>query len=77
MKPSYRRSNLNLQCAFQARCALAAYAGATGRNLDENDTVVGDFIADLMHYCQQNKIDFKGRLQNGRMHFEAEASGRE
>lgn len=76
MKPSYRRNTLNLKRAIWAKDGIDTYAHAIGLDTaDGNATVVGNFICDLMHYCQQNKINFAGCLQDGRMHFEAEIGG--
>ena len=45
---------------------------------DTLDTGVVDLLADLMHYCDLEEIDFELCLNNARMHFnyEAEKGGR-
>lgn len=58
--------------------ALAEFMTCTGQEeCDGWQEVVGDFIADLMHFCKQRGIDFEVVLTNGRFHFEAEARGEE
>lgn len=49
--------------------ALDAFAVATG---SEPETIVCDLLADLMHYCRLNNIDFEAELHLGERHFDEE-----
>lgn len=57
-----------------AQVAVDAFAAETNMDAAGEDmqTVMGDLLADLMHLCQQNDIDFERILATGKMHFEAE-----
>jgi hypothetical protein len=53
--------------------ALAAYVAATGDgNGEPDETTMRDLLADLMHYSQQNGIDFDQELRIARHHYEHE-----
>jgi len=36
------------------------------------EEIVGDFLADLMHYCCREGVSFDALLENGRMHHDEE-----
>lgn len=74
----YRLTQMNVRRKHWAKAALIAFAAQTGQlfEYDEND-IIGDFLANLMHYCEQRNVDFDERLRIGRSHFEAERTGRE
>ncbi len=57
-----------------ARKALATFMFTTG---SEREDAVCDLLADLMHYCRLNDIDFEDELRRGRVHFEEEVSEEE
>lgn len=58
--------------ARKARVMLAV-------NYDKNDigTSVYDALADIMHLCEREGIDFEEALESGVMHFQAERMGGE
>jgi hypothetical protein len=39
---------------------------------DTKPDFVTDVLADLMHYCERERIDFENHLRIARMHFEVE-----
>lgn len=60
-----------------AYTALEAFARETRQDLRGDlryalDSVVGDLLCDLMHFCHQHQIDFHKCLQTGAFNFEAE-----
>lgn len=57
-----RRSN-------QASIALETYAEIDGA---DEDCVLRDFLADLMHHCDRNGIDFEYELDIAIGHYRAE-----
>lgn len=59
-----------------AMAAVDVFAEKTGLNSagEALETKVGDLLANLMHLCRINKVDFESVLQTGRMHFEAEVA---
>ncbi len=71
----------NLTRAEWAREALSLFARSTRMLSDTNEedleTIVSDFLADLMHLCRLNGLDFEQRLDNARIHHEAERRGEE
>jgi hypothetical protein len=74
----YKLTAMNMKRRRWTEQALATFATATGQTLKHDEPeIVGDFLADLMHYCAQRGIDFEDRLRNGRMHFSEESQGRE
>lgn len=38
----------------------------------DDESVLGDFIADLMHWADKNNYDFEAALDRGRSHYEEE-----
>ncbi len=57
---------MNDKRASLAGTALAVFMSETGT--DEEDAV-GDFLADLMHWCDRNKNDFDAALDRARVHY--------
>ena len=53
----------NAQKADSAECTLYAY---------DNDGMLCDLLADLMHYCDREDMDFDHELAKARMHHDAE-----
>jgi hypothetical protein len=37
-----------------------------------DDEIVGDLLANLMHWCDSRRISFDGELRNAREHYAAE-----
>lgn len=60
-----------------ARAGLAEFAVQVG--LDHPDesleTVIGDFLADLLHLCDLEGIYFEDMVSRARAHYEAEVNG--
>jgi len=46
-------------------------------HVDEDEVVVRDTIANLMHWCDERSIDFEDELRIARANFEAEIAGLE
>jgi hypothetical protein len=63
---------MNDKRASLAGAALAVFKSETGS--DEEDAV-GDFLADLMHWCDRHNYDFDAALERARGHYEAETTG--
>jgi len=67
----------NSECAEWAVCGLEAFATETGQ-LEGGDwehdyeNVIADFLCDLMHHCEAEKIDFDKLLERARNHFHCE-----
>jgi hypothetical protein len=66
----------NEQRALWGQYTVTAFAnesGQLGEDLkDDPETVVGDLIADLMHYCDTRDVDFEEALRRGRNHHDEE-----
>ena len=60
-----------------AHQAIETFQAATHMQGEDDATIIGDLLANIMHYCRLNDIDFEARLANGRMHFEAEVEEEE
>jgi hypothetical protein len=56
-----------------AEVACEAFAEITGQDM-ENDLpeIIGDLIANLLHFANQQGMCAEERLENGRMHYDAE-----
>lgn len=48
----------------------AAQTGTKGRQPDPQD--VSDLLADLMHWCRREDVDFEDELKTAGMNFDAE-----
>lgn len=64
----------NLQRADWAMVAVRAFATETGLDAsgDETETAVADLLANLMHLCDKEGIDFDVALMRGRSHYREE-----
>lgn len=65
----------NRDRAEWARTGLSAFLAEVGSNGDDRESFgidVGDFLADLMHLCDLEGVDFDAALENGRWHYEYE-----
>jgi hypothetical protein len=60
----------NKRRAARMEKALTEYQDL-GPQLDET-TVLGDMLCNLMHFAEQNDVDWNAALQQARFHFEAE-----
>jgi hypothetical protein len=63
----------NLERAGWAEKGLEAFGHTNGVSFEhEPDSAVGDFLADLMHLCDRDGLNFEDLLGNGRRHYDAE-----
>lgn len=60
---------MNDNRALWAEDALAAFMASTGT--DEDDAVA-DLLADLMHYCDFNGLDFEAELARAERNYQGE-----
>jgi len=58
-----------------AKAALLGYREAKREDLDDYRDEIVDLIADLLHLCKQEGIEFYAVLESATMHFEAETKG--
>jgi hypothetical protein len=63
---------MNDQRSAWARCAVRVFQEATGT--DEED-VLCDLLANLMHWADRANYDFEAALLRARDHYDAETSG--
>jgi len=63
-----------LQLDNETRINRAVTALGAGYSDDEDDLVskISDLLADLMHLCRQEEIEFRGCLTVAEVNFEAE-----
>lgn len=61
----------NRDRAALANMPLRIFAASSGMN-EEPETVVGDFLADLRHWCDAHGVDFALADTNGYGHYVAE-----
>lgn len=54
---------------------LSAYALIVGDLAGEKDVLIVDLLADIQHYCDANRIDFKRVQAHSRNHYIAEVNG--
>jgi hypothetical protein len=65
----------NIQRAAWAKAAVLGYSVAKDETrflYDEEESVFGDMLADLMHYAAQAGFDFDDHIARAGMHYEAE-----
>ncbi len=77
MTSAYKNSNANKRRAGHFQKALANYVIDVGGSENPVATNIGDFIADMIHYCIQNNISFETCAENAETHIASERSGRE
>lgn len=66
--------NMNDDRAEWAAAAIHAF-GHTTRMIqagEDHDTIVCDLIADIMHWCDRNEVDFDDCLRIATNHYSAE-----
>lgn len=64
---------LNQERADIAFHALELYADKTGLSMKhDEETAIGDLLADIMHLCDRDGIQFDTYLLRARMHYDAE-----
>jgi hypothetical protein len=62
---------MNATRASWANIAIRAFQAATGT---ADESVLGDLLANVMHWCDRNQQDFDIALERARWHYEAETS---
>lgn len=61
-----------------AEVACEAFAEITGQDMEDDlPEIIGDLIANLLHLANQQGMCPEERLENGRMHYEAEIAEEE
>jgi NTP pyrophosphatase (non-canonical NTP hydrolase) len=64
--------------AAWAEVACEAFAEITGQDMEDDlQEIIGDLIANLLHLANQQGMCAEERLENGRMHYEAEIAEEE
>jgi hypothetical protein len=58
--------------ADAARVAVEEHARATGNENDDYAGQLTDLLANVLHFCQQEGVDFERALESARIHFEHE-----
>lgn len=64
----------NVRRGLRAGLAVRKYYRKYGDGND-NDTVLSDFLADLLHLCDMTDTDFDGALETARRRYEEEVLG--
>jgi hypothetical protein len=64
----------NDERAAWAAVGIAAFARVTDMDKagEDTETIIGDFLTDLMHLCEHTGIDFDSKLDGARQNYEAE-----
>jgi hypothetical protein len=64
----------NDERALWAGHAISAFARLTGmdRANEDNATILGDLLGDILHWCDRNGVDFATALHNARDHYAEE-----
>lgn len=62
--------------ASWAHAALKEFASITGMDTagEDDETIFGDLLADMMHWCDRNSVSFEAMLERARSNYEAETS---
>jgi hypothetical protein len=65
---------MNNDRAAWAELAIDALGAATNMVTagESRETMLGDLLADLMHWCDRNGVDFNFKLEGARMNYEEE-----
>jgi hypothetical protein len=69
------KETTNNDRARWANAAMSAFANETGMTGEDQETIMGDLLCNLMHLADAESIDFDARLENGRLHYTAETEG--
>lgn len=51
---------------------LETFKARTRMHDEELETIIGDFLTDLLHLCTREEIDFSYALNNAMMHYREE-----
>lgn len=65
---------LNDDRAEWAQAALDAFADVTDMDIacEDGETVLGDLLTDLMHWCDRNGVDFQKKLAGAALNYKEE-----
>ena len=65
---------MNDDRAEWAQVALDAFAHVTGMDTagEDDETVLGDLLCDIMHWCDRNGVSFAVTMETARVHYDAE-----
>jgi hypothetical protein len=64
----------NIERAGWAEKGLLAYGHENGVRFEQEPvSTVGDFLADLMHLCDRDGLNFEAMLEHGREHYDHES----
>jgi hypothetical protein len=68
----------NVDRAYWVKTALLNYCEETGQVPDEDgwEEIIGDFICDLAHFCDDNNIKLLERIAAGQMHYNDETENK-
>lgn len=68
--------DMNDARAEYANRAVTAFAHATNTDVggEPNETILGDLLTNLMHWCDRQGIDFDAKLLGARVNYDAETS---
>ena len=67
------RNPSNSDRAYWALMACREFGKHTGQDTEgELEDIIGDLLANLMHLCDQEEIEFDDMVEDGRMHHTAE-----
>lgn len=58
--------------ATYAQTVITAFVRDTGMNNEDDQTILADLLANLMHWCDRNPANFESCLYDARMHYAAE-----
>lgn len=62
----------NADRAERARRIVKAYGQEVGQPDEDLETNLGDLLADLMHLCEVDQVDFEECLDRGELNFDEE-----
>lgn len=71
---AYWLTEMNGDRASWAHEAIKTFADQCRSHNEDEETLVSDLVADLMHYCEQNGIEWDGVLARATNHFREECS---
>jgi len=66
------RSVKNSDRAEWAEQAVQTFKEGTRMRGEDEETIIGDLLCDLMHYCRINGWDFADLMERAESHFEIE-----
>ena len=73
-KRSRKQRPENTYCANRAKIVVRIYRIVSGT--DRGDAIT-DLLTDLMHFCDEKRLNFNEQLTRAEMHYEGELTGEE